>query len=48
MDNIANALECIDAVLWFVLVWLLFRDRNKWNQKFQALYDELAEEIRND
>lgn len=47
MDNIANTLGCIDAVLWLVLVGLFFRDRNKWNRKFQAMYDELAEEIRN-
>lgn len=44
----ADLLECVDAVLWLILVLILFQDLRKWNKRFQELYDELEREIKND
>lgn len=38
-----DLLEFVDAVLWLLLVLILFRDLRKWNKQFQELYDKLKE-----
>ena len=41
-----DLLECVDAVLWLLLALILFRDMRKWNKRFQELYDELEEAMK--
>lgn len=43
----AELLELVDAILWLLLVLILFRDLRKWNKRFQELYDELEREVKN-
>lgn len=41
MAEFTNLMECIDAVLWLILVLICFKDLKKWNRAFTELYNAL-------